>query len=96
MISDHNAEGIARKLLTSKGIELIGSGDVKRIEGALRQKHLPEKSEDYWLVTFQRSTALVDGTSQMNAEELEIPTEFAEANDSVTVAVEMDGSAEVV
>lgn len=96
MIDNHGAETIARQLLAGKGIELIGSGEVKRITGTLREKHLPGKSDDYWLVTFQRSTALVDSTSQMNAEELEILTAVADANDSVTVAVEMDGTAEVV
>ncbi|MFO0817235.1 MAG: hypothetical protein U1A77_04795 [Pirellulales bacterium] len=96
IIDNHGAETIARKFLTSKGIELIGSGEAKHIKGSLREKHLPGKPEDYWLVTFQRSTALVDGSSPMNAEELEILTAVAEANESVTVAVEMDGTAEVV
>jgi len=96
MINEHDAEAIARKILTSRGIEVIGSGKVKRIKGSLRERYVPGKSDDFWLVTFQRSTGLVDSASQLNAEELEILAAFAEAADSVAVAVEMDGTAEVV
>ena len=96
MIAQHGAEAIARKLLTSKGIKSVGSGEVKRIKGSLREKYLPGKCQDFWLVTFRRSTALVNDMPQMNAEELEILNAFVDANDSVTVAVEMDGTAEVV
>jgi len=96
MVDIQNAESIAREFLTKKGIQLIGCGKVKKVDGGLRQAHLPARTDDFWLVTFRRSTSLVEDASQLNAEELEILTAVAEENDSITVAVDKDGSVEVV
>ena len=96
MIDKSEAVSIARRLLLHKGIKLFGNVEIKRIDGALRKNYLPAKVNDYWLVTFQRLTALVDSSPHLGAEDLEILAAVAEESDSVTVAVEMDGTATVV
>jgi len=96
MINAQTAETIARDVLEKKGILPLEILAVRKIPGSLRSAHIPEKPSDYWILTFKRSTTLVDSAPAENSEEFEIVSAVAESEDSVCVSVEMDGTAEVI
>jgi len=95
-IDKERAVEIASDFLSRRGILTLGLYAVHKVKGELRAKYLPHKASDYWQVTFSRSTAVIDRDLGRDEEEMEILTAFAHANDTVTVAVEMDGTAEVI
>lgn len=96
MIKKEEADLIALQFLKQKGIEVIGSGYSRIIDGSIRAEYLPREGEEFWLVTFKRVKPTVDDHSKWSEEDLEILDAAFQVMDSVTVAVEMDGSARVV
>jgi len=95
MIGESQAAEVAREFLTRQEIPVLGIKRIRKIDGGIRAEYLPKRDGDFWLVTFERSKGLVGENPDMDAESVEILTAVAEANDTVTVAVEMDGTAEL-
>lgn len=95
-LNDGDAIDVALKYLKSKGIETTRIRSVRRIQGEIRKAYLPEKASDYWIITFERSLKLFDASDALDEETLEIMNAFSAQSDLVSVAVEIDGSAEVI
>jgi hypothetical protein len=95
--TDQDAITVARRLAASKGIVTYEVLSVKRVAGTLRAKYLPDKDTDYWIVSFRRSTHLLEGVGVgLSDLERELIESFATENDSIAIGVEIDGTATVV
>gem|GEM_PF-6576237 len=87
---------MAREFLVDSGIEVFDVKRVQKIDGAIRAKYIPALPNDFWLITFSRSTAILPSCGGETEEEQEIIAAVAEKNDQVTVAVEHDGSLSII
>ena len=96
MISKDKAIAISRKHLEKYGIKTFDVTSTKKIDGEIRAKTLTEKSSDFWLVTFSRSTELVGETTGLSGSQIEILNEVAQENNTVTVRVEESGDVEII
>ena len=95
-IDQNRAVEIASDLVTRKGIRTLGLISARRVECELRGRYLAGLPADFWLITLRRSGEIIEGTAELSPEDLEIMEAVAMQNDTITVAVEMDGTAQVV
>lgn len=85
----------ARKHLSTLNIEVFEVRAHKKILGAARAKYLPDKNNDFWVITFRMNTDFSISLPGLSDELKEISDAYIKQHDLITVAVEYDGTAEV-